>query len=40
VTKDTDTLVITGGLPFGVKGMVNVIRMVKAGGTDFWDEDA
>lgn len=39
VTKDTDKLVITGGLPVGVKGLANIIRIVQAVGGDCWNEE-
>mmetsp|Transcript_14898 Transcript_14898/g.44914 ORF Transcript_14898/g.44914 Transcript_14898/m.44914 type:complete len:562 (-) Transcript_14898:732-2417(-) len=37
--KDDDKLVVTGGLPLGVKGVANVIRVVQAAGPDCWSED-
>lgn len=39
VKKDEDKLVITGGLPFGMKGVANIIRIVQAAGGDCWSEE-
>jgi len=36
-TKDSDLLVFTAGLPFGIPGVANVIRIVPAIGPDAWD---
>jgi pyruvate kinase len=38
VKDGTDRLVITGGLPFGVAGLCNIIRVVQAAGGDCWQQ--
>jgi len=35
---DDDKLVITGGLPLGITGVANVIRVVQAAGPECWNE--
>jgi len=37
VSKPTDLLVVTAGIPFGTPGVANVIRVVSAAGPSCWD---
>lgn len=37
VSKPTDLLVVTAGIPFGTQGVANVIRVVNAAGPSCWD---
>ena len=36
---DTDLMTVTAGLPFGIPGTTNVIRIVAAAGPDHWYDD-
>lgn len=36
---ETDLLTITAGLPFGIPGVANIIRITSAAGANFWFDE-
>jgi pyruvate kinase len=38
-SPETDLMTVTAGLPFGVPGTTNVVRIVSAAGPDYWFDD-